>query len=225
MNQFNAKHPLRQPWVALGFKHKKDWAAALQHILKTSPHGHRIEDGHNYIMAALAQHPEAEEKIGCGADYFVTGFGPDKYGSTGFYLVRTDGSLVNFSYRVGMNGRPNPWAAFCSALREAVSYDVLDWKNTQFKAGPVPCPLCGRVMDRKDAHADHTHPVTFNSLAKEFAEDHGIEPSAVLYKNVPMYELADEALEVRWVQFHQARAVLRLLCAGCNTRIGARSAA
>ncbi len=225
MNQFNAKHAIRQPWVALGFKHKKDWAAALQNILKTSPHGHRIVDGHNYIMASLALHPEADEKIGCGVDYFITGFGPDKYGSTGFYLVRTDGSTANFSYRVGMNGRPNPWAAFCSALREAVSYETLDWKNAQFKGGPVPCPLCESLMERRDSHADHAFPLTFNSLAKDFAEDHGIEASAVIYKNVPMYELADQAMEDSWVLYHRSHAVLRLLCAHCNTRIGARSAA
>lgn len=217
--------PMRQPWVALGFpvRGKGQWAAELKRILHETPHGQKLLDvHHSYVMAAFTCHPDAEEKVGCGFSHFETGPGPDKYGSTCFHLVRVDGSHATFSVKACLGATTSPWAAFCAALRDAVSLDVLGWK-TALPAGST-CALCGCTPRGREAHADHAYPDTFNSLAKEFLEHQSVDLDSVEYADTPMWELADEGIKAAWVQFHRANAKLRLLCSACNSRIGARTA-
>lgn len=216
--------PVHKPWIVLGFKFKKDWEAELRKIKRT-PHGQEITEGHTYLMAALACHPDVAEKTGAGVHHFETGPGPDGFGSTCFYVVRVDGSKASFSYKTCLNGKASPWAIFCSALRGAVSLEILDWKNRQFDSfGFATCGLCGASLNRNEVHADHVHPNTFNALAIAFCRDNYINPEMVKYADSPMWELADKQLEQEWIEYHRSHCTLRILCAPCNTKLGDRAA-
>lgn len=219
MTSINGNPQPRKPWLALGFSTKGAWRLRLKAILHSTPIGHEISgDDHRVIMAALANHPESQEKVGSGVHHFEVGPGPDKFGSSCFHLVRLDGSRITFSIKTCLDGRVGPWTAFCYALRDAVSLEMLEWKN--HNGGP--CELCGSTSDRQ---VDHRYPKTFNFLAKEFAEERGIEPTEVKFQDDPMWKLADAGLSSLWIQYHREHADLRILCGSCNSRIGARSAA
>lgn len=219
MSSISENPPLRKPWLALGMPTKAAWEAELKR-LKATPHGKRIEDGHNVIMAVLACHPNAAEKIGCGVDHFETGPGPDSYGTTCFFVVRTDGTRASFSYRTALAGKVNPWSALLAALREAVSLDILAWKVDQVDGnGLGTCAISGKRIHMSEAHADHVHPKTFHVLARTWAGNEGIDPRFVAYEDSPMWRLRDKGLEDRWIEFHRLHAELRLLSAEIFGRI------
>ncbi|GAB2222430.1 hypothetical protein Drorol1_Dr00013648 [Drosera rotundifolia] len=49
-------------------------------------------------MLLLPYHPDYEEKIGCGVDYITIGHHPQFEESRCFFIVRKDGTVVDFSY-------------------------------------------------------------------------------------------------------------------------------
>ena len=100
--------PMRTPWKVVGFPTKGSWLKAIRIILHDTPHGIEVIEGHNILMSALSCHPDAEEKRGIGVHHFEPGPGPDKFGSTCFYIVRLDGSKVRMGLGAVENGKTNP---------------------------------------------------------------------------------------------------------------------
>ncbi|KAL9248785.1 DCL, chloroplastic-like protein [Drosera capensis] len=62
--------------------------------------GDKLNDRHHraLIMLLLPCHPDYEEKIGCGVDYITIGHHPQFEESRCFFIVRKDGTVVDFSY-------------------------------------------------------------------------------------------------------------------------------
>jgi hypothetical protein len=68
--------------------------------------GDRVADGDAVQLASLLRkHPDAEQKIGTGVDYFSVRNA--EFGTRCFEVVRSDGSAIDFSFRwcVGNSGR------------------------------------------------------------------------------------------------------------------------
>lgn len=57
------------------------------------------EDEKAVIEKLLAYHPRSEDKIGCGLDYIMVDRHPKFRGSRCLFVVRTDGSWIDFSYQ------------------------------------------------------------------------------------------------------------------------------
>lgn len=214
----------RGPWNELGFKTKGAWESELKRI-KATPHGKIITGPDaSLLMETLKLHRDAVEKIGSGIRHFITGKGPDAWGSTCFYLVRWDGTIEDFSYRVCLNGMPAPLAVLMSALRHAVQPDILRWKDAQFDAmGLAVCALSGEVVTSKNSHADHIYPDTFVAIARKFCHQKGVDPNRVEYRDDGLWALKDENLEREWIEFHNMRAKLRILKASVNCQLGSRA--
>lgn len=51
------------------------------------------------LMALLKRHDERDEKIGSGIDHFEVDAAPDGYPGKCFWIVRTDGSRMDISYK------------------------------------------------------------------------------------------------------------------------------
>lgn len=68
-------------------------------ILNSYAVGDRVSDDHAAdLRALLERHDEVNEKIGDGVDHFEVDRGPDEYGTQCFWIIRKDGSKVDFSY-------------------------------------------------------------------------------------------------------------------------------
>jgi hypothetical protein len=90
----------RQP-VEIGgvkFDKKGDALDYLKDILgKYKPEETVVEQDSIFLRQALDRHPEAQEKIGCGvASFFVR---RADFSTTCFWIKRTDGTVVRFSYK------------------------------------------------------------------------------------------------------------------------------
>lgn len=76
-------------------------AAAETHLREMLHHyllGSRVEgDDHALLASILPNHPEAKEKVGSGVSHFEVH--NSEYGTTCFFVVRTDGTKMPFSFR------------------------------------------------------------------------------------------------------------------------------
>ncbi|KAF5758947.1 hypothetical protein HanRHA438_Chr16g0747821 [Helianthus annuus] len=62
--------------------------------------GERLSPEHErtILERLLPYHPESEKKIGCGINYITVGYHPDFESSRCLFIVRKDGTMVDFSY-------------------------------------------------------------------------------------------------------------------------------
>jgi Protein of unknown function (DUF3223) len=92
--------------------------AAVQEYVRTAPLDTPLWDGLPY--AVFYRHPHREEKTGYGLlplrhiEVRLT-----EYGNRGFYAVRMDGSVIDFSWRVALNFA-NSGPTLAAAAREAI---------------------------------------------------------------------------------------------------------
>lgn len=59
-----------------------------------------------HLTALMKRHDEHEEKVGTGIDYFTVAPAPDYPDQRCFWIVRTDGSKVDFSYQHCLEKKP-----------------------------------------------------------------------------------------------------------------------
>ena len=87
----------------LHFVKRADAAAFLQAILHRYDVGDKVNSADDAILrAALALHPEADEKIGSGVASFNVRSAD--FGTKCFWVNRTDGTTEKFSYRACVYG-------------------------------------------------------------------------------------------------------------------------
>ncbi len=80
------------------FAKKGAAVAYLRDMLNRYDVGDRVNaDDERFLRTALALHPEAEAKIGCGIAYISVRSAD--FGSRCFWINRTDGTTEKFSYK------------------------------------------------------------------------------------------------------------------------------
>jgi hypothetical protein len=186
----------------------------------------------------LERHPEYSQKLGSGIDYFIT----EKtiYGARGFSIVRTDKTVIGFSYLTCIDGKAaTPLSEALQAMRAEVTDDILQKKRDWFRDhaepdGTVPCAITGVPIKIEDADADHAPPRTFNTLALAFLEARGIDPadfvapstnkppnvwcqfgaSARARRRRYMPFIKDPELAKAWRDYHHKLAVIRVVARG-----------
>ena len=83
---------------SLHFPRRGDAVAHLQAILHRYDVGDKVGAGDEKVLrAALALHPDAVKKVGCGITHFSVRTAD--FGTKCFWISRMDGSTENFSYR------------------------------------------------------------------------------------------------------------------------------
>jgi hypothetical protein len=88
---------------SLYFPKKGDAAAYLRAILHRYDIGDKVSATDQEVLrAALALHPEATAKIGCGITYFSVRSAD--FGTKCFWLNRQDGTTEKFSYKACIYG-------------------------------------------------------------------------------------------------------------------------
>lgn len=82
------------------FEKAGDATAFFSSMLQGYPQGARVSDADaEDLYALIKRHDEMPEKVGCGIDYFAVDAAPDYPDQRCFWIVRTDGSRIDVSYK------------------------------------------------------------------------------------------------------------------------------
>jgi Protein of unknown function (DUF3223) len=82
----------------LEFARKGDAVEFLKKMLNRYNPGDRVSDQDGQVLAlALARHPDADKKIGCGIAHFNVRTAD--FGTQCFWVTRTDGTTERFAFR------------------------------------------------------------------------------------------------------------------------------
>lgn len=219
--------PVRdQREAAAGTKH--DVVSRARRILHSTPPGKALEPGDfQFMLELLLRHPRAEEKIGVGVR--AIRIEPDGiWGGVMFVAERLDGSVTDFSYRKCLRA-PTRYGEVSAACRQAVAEDVIAFKREYFarhadEAGQVTCPLTGKLLGWLEAHVDHAPPWPFRRIVESFFGSLPLSLDEVRIVEGGLGEsprrLADTEVSALFRDFHSRVAVLRVIAATENQRIG-----
>ena len=171
---------------------------------------------HQLLSEVLELHPNADEKIGPGIDYFYVEEtwrlpGKEAVGrdQRAILVVRTDGEQRDWSYTHVID-RPTPAANVKSALAFALETGRLARRDADFAAGPVVCAVTGDLIAQKhQADTRHLNP-TWHELTTGFVSLHGGWESIETHSgNGGVFvgrDIEDEALRDKWLQYYATHA-------------------
>lgn len=204
------------------FPTRKAAEREIRRILHDSPLDIPLQSHEHDLIAALAScHHEAETKIGVGIQHITVR--QVEYGSRGFWITRTDGTSVDFSYRTALDGAPSHRQQVNEALRVEVSDEIIEFRHRWFAEnanfdGMVTCPLTGvRFPHGRTAHVDHVLP--FAELVERFVKlAGGYEQLECVPEphGIGRPRLRDREIAAAWQRFHADNAQLRVIHASAN---------
>lgn len=163
----------------------------------------------DFLKDLVANHPEAEMKIGCGIDFFTI---KPNMTSRVFYLTRTDGTSTDWSY-LSCVTPPSRLTIVKKAGRNTVRDQVIDFKRRNFKPGMI-CPVSGRSIDTSPlAHVDHMSP-TFDEIVTSFIKERDLDIA-----QIELEGMQDNAIQKTWAgvlgeefkSYHASRAQFQIV--------------
>lgn len=167
----------------------------------------------------LMKHPHWEKKIGDGYDHIEVRRG--LYGKKGFFIVRSDGSSIDISYRKAIYSYPSKRAEVMKACRTAIS-PIIEMFRNQIVL-PFKCPITGEIVTNiSDVHIDH-YDKTFKDLFDVWMKDKNVDE---LYDKIVRSK--DDSGEVRFsdpyitmdfYQFHNSNTHLRPVSKTANEKV------
>ena len=138
----------------------------------------------------------------------------------GFYILRTDGSWMDFSYLECITP-----ATRRTKFNKACRFAVDDHQITAFRNANVEdkCAITQENLHGKETHVDHI--IQFNTIVEEFLMISKLDLSSVLLtsddkKTRPLIEerFVDHKIENEFAVYHATRATLRLVTKSANLR-------
>lgn len=207
------------------FKNKQEAEANAKRILRLYPVGEMItECDREFLDCLINNHPDYEEKVGCGISGFTIGINREWKAQRMFVLIRNDGSSTDFSYLKCLN-RKNKLTEFSGACRRVVAGDIIAFKAQAYglaSAGgtAVRCAITGQPVAAEDAHIDHVPPNTFRSIVSQFIAINSIDLDTVRYTkqtdNTYGKLLIDDHIANAFRRFHSENSILRVTTAKAN---------
>ena len=172
------------------------------------------------MIHLIKRHPDADRKIGCGIDRFEIRENPVFKNQKTFYLIRTDGTETDFSFRICVTGnRSTSWANFCNAARNSVSSQIIVFKTAAFLGvDQAVCQITGEEVNWNTCHIDHVIP--FKDIVKKFVAENSIdiqiEHTTGSEDGSVIRVFSDNDMDTQWKLFHKKHAVLRVTTVKAN---------
>lgn len=198
------------------FRTKGEAEQEVRRILHESPMREPLRGyEHDLIRCLVDLHHDAAEKIGPGVKSIYVNV--VEYGSRGFWIERTDATVIDFSYKRALR-KPTARADAAAAMRREIMPQVAEFLASAFaESDTIACPLTGQHLRRTDGHVDHVIP--FASVAHDFLMHRGMSWDDVRVRgNAIGCELSDRDLAHDWQEWHRSKAVLRFIHASANLR-------
>lgn len=175
---------------------------------------------YDLISSLVTCHPESETKIGSGI--LSIEVRQIEFGHPGFWITRTDGSSLDFSYRKALDGAPSHRQQVHAALRWAVRYQIDAFRVETFTLysddyGQVTCPLTDEPITTSNAHVDHIIP--FRVLVEHFVSTIIGGYNKVIVKPSEEHagpELVNVDQRNKWRLYHSHLAQLRIVYPSAN---------
>ncbi|MEZ4614736.1 MAG: DCL family protein [Caldilineaceae bacterium] len=216
----------RQAFIINGekFATKKDLLTRVRQIL------HSYKDGQTLNMFDLAfigdllnNHPQAEQKIGCGISSIFVKQNPVFHGNRGFWIRREDGTQTDFSFMECLSPSSQKKKVL-SAFRAAVEPFTFAFKQQFFDSladGIATCDYTGQVLTFVGSHVDHKPPNTFEKIFSDFIDNEDLDIAKIellggAQDNLIQDEIADPTIKDRWITFHNQQAELRVVSSKAN---------
>jgi hypothetical protein len=176
--------------VVIGFRSFRTQSSALEHykaVLHRYQDGQRVSDQADHadlvalierydpVLDAVGEPTKGDGQIAHFERRLNTGTG---WSSSGFWVIRQDGTATDFSYIWAVKGLAGDRSKdFYGACREAVALDLVLAKKCAFAEygddqGRVECELTGVLVTIDDAHLDHAWPY-FSHLVSGFRAARG----------------------------------------------------
>jgi Protein of unknown function (DUF3223) len=195
------------------FESQTEARAFIREILNVTHWGEPLKkDINEFVLSLLDRHPRAAEKIGCGVGYFTVN--SDGNGDRCFYIHRTDGSRVHFSYQKSLLGKDDLRSLVVGALNRAVDEQIWIFRDSELKNGTQICEYTGNPITKDSYHVDH-HDPTFLELYTMWLAQSGLQIADIRVSdgndNEIGRQMTDPAQRQSWQQFHRNHARLRLL--------------
>lgn len=203
------------------FDSKKAAKERIQSILHSYPLGQPLAaDDLALVCAMLESHPEREAKVGVGIESVEVRINVFMKKTRGFWINRTDGSQVAFSY-IACFQKESKEAKVKAALRRAIRPQCDAYLDDCFSDGyGLICCVSLEPVERRNAEVDHAEPNTFQSLVERWTKDRGINLAALdLTKEEIGESIADDQVSADWQAFHYEHARLRVICKDAHKAI------
>lgn len=168
-----------------------------------------------FIRELIWKHPRQEEKIGVGIKNIVVKKDPIYKIHKQFWIIRDDGSEIDFSYRKCCFGDISTIDLFRHACRSAVASVIIIFKIERLKDYPV-CPYMNLPLTKENSHVDHKMPATFNKIVDQFIEDYDVNLDAVIIVGEIQKRFKHEWLTREFRKYHDSVAILQLVSAEAN---------
>jgi len=198
----------------------------LQNILYSFANKTIVKDTTEYdlLYQTIQNHPEKDEKIGVGVDYFFVQ--PSKWNRKqfNFMIKRIDGSQVDFSYISCLKKDKTIKNHWNQIFREIIKPQTDDFREKAFeKVGIKDKFVCSQTnlkFSKRNAHVDHVYPLTFDSIYKEFISVNNLDLTKLKLTEdtgtSEIVKLVDTNLRQKFYDFHAERCVLRIVCSSAN---------
>jgi hypothetical protein len=203
------------------FTRKADMEAHTREILHRYRPGMRLDlIDEAFVVDLLLRHPSADTKIGTGvAAIWVQRLG---FGSQGFVVERTDGTIIDFSYKRCI--RPVTHASRVKfAMRRAIADQIIAVKQTIFPDRWITaiCPITGEEMTYHNAHVDHEPPATFAALVQAYLDEMGVTFDDIPVEGAPdgIGTIIPDGWVRHWAAWHYEHAQLRVISAYANLKL------
>lgn len=194
----------------LNFKSKK---AAIDYTRAklTELIGDKIQD--QFLIELVKNHPSNFKNIN-DIDYFTIRY--DKYGYIQTECMLKSGYNYVFSWRICCELKEKtPKENIVACMRTSIRPDILKYR----RENSMICVLCDTVEGL--FHIDHNEP-SFKILSDDFLEQNkNILPTDFTCRNTEYYSIFhnnDNRFRDEWIEFHNSKAKLQVLCQSCNLR-------
>lgn len=199
------------------FTSKSKIADYVKSILKRYSSGRSLsKDDESFISLLLENHPNKGEKIGCGIERIEVRLNPPKY--KGFWIVRKDGTQVDFSYIACLKGSSKKGECRSVARNEVKSF-VIEFKQRFFEDDEVKlCPITGEEISFSNSHVHHSGK-SFDELFTEFFGKLDIGTIKIVDSGAINKLFANRKLAKAWCEFHNSHAELQIVSIIANLSI------
>jgi len=167
----------------------------------------------------IKNHPKYDEKIGNGIDYFYIKTN-QLFKNLEMMIKRLDGSEVDFSWIQCCKFRQQTNEQYLTkAMREAISNDIITFKQSQIK---LICSFCKLDNENyKNYHVDHHNP-SFENIKNNFLKSTKKKIQLTFEEckksNLTIFNDNDKDFKEDWLNFHNKNCNLQILCKNCNLR-------
>lgn len=188
------------------FRTKQAVTEAIKTMLARYGVGAIVRPEDEAVMLDLLQHhPHAQEKIGVGIKRLRIQEPPGYPGQRCFWIERTDGSRIDFSYRQCVQPA-SPWIDLTQAMRVAIAPQIVERKTRVFgDRERVQCPVTDVRCTWDQMHVDHRPPLTFARLMQDFLLSEGLGPEQIDLDEAPDgigSVLANDDWSQEWQTYH-----------------------